>query len=82
MSNNTFLRNKKTRIAFILALTLLLQVFMPIMKVEAATYSNVDYLRDHTINAYDIFYSGTVFTAYNVYDGSNKRKRSIIRRVL
>ncbi len=37
--HNSYLHSKKTRIAFILALTLLLQVFMPIMKVEATNYN-------------------------------------------
>ena len=66
MSNNTFLRNKKTRIAFILALTLLLQVFMPIMKVEAKNYE-VTESRDLNL----ILYPGDVIsTSYhnNIYE--------------
>ena len=66
MSNNTFLRNKKTRIAFILALTLLLQVFMPIMKVNAAnTYTSAAEYKGEISNN-DIVYSGDSFVAYTI----------------
>ncbi len=65
--HNSYLHSKKTRIAFILALTLLLQVFMPIMKVNAAEmYSNKDYI-DGRISQWDIFYSGVTFKAYKIY---------------
>lgn len=73
MSNNTFLRNKKTRIAFILALTLLLQIFMPILKVEAAShtlYEDANYSTG-TYNLNRILYPGDTYTiAQYKQDGS------------